>query len=175
MKLLTCYQGHTADVIEKKDKTEVVLCSLNGSQKLDLYCYAEIESKNGKPFLYTAELPILVEARDAITGETFIVFDQAIHGYDAIVCGDFADTDLTIRKPLKKLITAEKVISKLHYAIDYEDEKDDYDFDENGKVKTDSGKVYDWEYLKANGIDWIELFYVDVKGKKIKFLDFELA
>ena len=178
MEGLTCYEGHIAESIKKGDIIEITLCSKSGNTKLDLYCYAEVKWKGlfkKKPFLFTTEMPIVIEAHDTKTKERFIIFDEAIHGYNAIFCEDYTNVDLTKRLPLKKLVSAEKVIVELYYGIDYDEEKDDYEFDKNGKLITERGDALDWDYIKTNGIDWIKIFYIDEHKRKKNILDFELA
>jgi len=171
MKFLSGHEGHIADYKETKDTAEITFCSSSGNTKLEILCYAEVRGK--KPFLYQADLPILIEAHDPLSGERFVLFDESKHGYDAIFCCSYDESELKKRE-VKTIASAERIAAVLHYAIDYESEKDDFDFDSDGKVKTGE-KTYDWEYAKANGIDWIVMFYVDSRGKKRKFLDLELA
>jgi hypothetical protein len=176
MKILSCYnQDNIINCKEREDMTEVVLGSKVKDGILEIMCHAEIKCEGTSTVLYQTNLPILIVAKDVPANEEFTLFDEAVHGYDAIMCNDTFDFDLTDRLPLVKISAALNVTVKLHYSVDYDEEKDDYDFDENGKVKTDSSAVYDWDYLKANGIDWIEMFYTDLKGKKNKFLGLELS
>jgi hypothetical protein len=176
MKILSCYnQENIINYKEIEDMTEVVFGSKAKDGILEIMCHAEIKQEGTSPILYQTNLPVLIVARDITTGEEYTLFDEAVHGYDAIMCNDTSGFDLTKRLPLVKIADAFNVTVTLCYSIDYDEEKDDYDFDENGKVKTDSGAVYDWEYLKMNGIDWIEMFYTDLKGKNYKFLDLELC
>lgn len=70
---------------------------------------------------------------------------------------------------------ASKLLLTLGYSIDYEDEKDTFDIDERDMVTLVNGERVPWEQVKRDGIDYIALFCVDEKGKKIQILDVELA
>ena len=61
------------------------------------------------------------------------------------------------------------------YSINYEDEKEDFEVDESDTVTLINGERMPWEQVKRDGIDYIALFYVNEKGKKVQILDAELA
>ena len=50
-----------------------------------------------------------------------------------------------------------------------------YEMDESGNVKLINGEWIPWEQVKRDGLDWITLYYVNEKGKKVQILDEELA
>ena len=64
---------------------------------------------------------------------------------------------------------------ELGYSINYEDEKEDFEVDESDTVTLINGERMPWEQVKRDGIDYIALFYVNEKGKKVQILDAELA
>ena len=64
---------------------------------------------------------------------------------------------------------------ELGYNIDYEDEKEDFEVDEADTVELVNGERMSWEQVKRDGIDYIALYYVNDKGKKVQILDAELA
>lgn len=64
-----------------------------------------------------------------------------------------------------------KVQITLGYSIDYEDEREEYEFNENGEVILTYGAL-DWEQAKSIGFDWLSLKFVDAKKE---FVDLELA
>ena len=98
-----------------------------------------------------------------------------MHGYDNMFCDVYTEEQINDRE-LKKLdIPASQLILELGYSIDYEDEKDDYDFDENGEVILVNGNKMSWDDVVLNGFDYLALSYIDKNGKKIQFVDCELA
>ena len=65
-----------------------------------------------------------------------------------------------------------KIIVSFGYAIDYEDEKDDYTVNENNEVELIAGTYLDWGKAKSIGYDWFSMKSV---AKKKDFVDLELA
>ena len=105
----------------------------------------------------------------AITNEEFIVFDGAQHGYNTMFCDEVKLDEARELEKYEKF--SGEIEITLGYAIDYDDEKEEYDFTDDGKVKLLYGTM-SWENAKSIGFDWIRLRFK--KGKK-EFLDLELA
>lgn len=107
------------------------------------------------------------------TGEEILLFDRAFHGYDALFCDIFTEEQIKNR-PLKKLdIPPAKIRIKMSYSID-DCDKEDYDFDENGRCILLDGKTMSWEEVKANGMYSIQLYYKSEKGRWIQFAVYDL-
>ncbi len=153
---------------EAKDKTTAILASSAGNTNLDIFYYGKIIVSKGTPFITDGEFPCLIVAKDPISGEEFTVFDGAKHGYDAMFCNEYEDA------PERSLVKYEKysgeIQIRLGYSIDYEEEKECYDFEGN-KVKLMYGAM-DWEDAKSIGFDWISLRFVRPKKE---FFETELA
>ena len=60
---------------------------------------------------------------------------------------------------------------KLGCSIDYEDDKEEYEFNESGEAILMCGS-FDWEQTKSIEFDWLSLKFVDAKKE---FVDLELA
>jgi len=91
-------------------------------------------------------------------------------------CDTFNEENLNNRKLKKLNIPPSKLFLSLGYSIDYEDEKEDYEFDKNGNViLLDEQRRISWEDLLTDGMDYLGLCYINEKGEKIQFADFELA
>lgn len=89
---------------------------------------------------------------------------------------DEHDRAVLENRPLKRYeIPASKLVVALGYSIDYEDEKETFEVDEYGMVTVINGERVPWAQVKRDGIDYIALFCVDEKGKKLQILDVELA
>lgn len=162
--------NHLTNIKEKKDKTIGVLISSMGNTDLEIYYYGELIPKNKTPYIADSKYPCLIVAKDRLTNEEFVVFDGAKHGYDAMFCNDpIGDTE-------RELELYEYVKGKIEitfgYAIDYEDEKDDYEFNHNNEVKLIDGTYLDWNKAKSIGFDWLSMKSSD---KKKVFVDLELA
>ena len=68
-----------------------------------------------------------------------------------------------------------KGMAILSNSIDYEDERDDYNFIDEKTVLMENGKTISWYDLKRNGITWLVVTLVDKDGKKTCIVDAELA
>ena len=82
----TWLEGRIKDWAEKR-LTTMTLCSQTGGELLEVWYYGELMRVEGEaqPFIAdTEEAPGMVFARDARSGEEFLIFDGAKHGYDAM-------------------------------------------------------------------------------------------
>lgn len=162
-------KNHLINIKEKKNKTKAMLISSTGNTNLEIYFYGELINFKRIPFIIDSEYPCLIVAKDSLTSEEFIVFDGAKHGYDAMFCNE---TIKNIERDLEKYDKYSGEIEiTLGYSIDYEEEKEEYEFVKNNQVKLMYG-VMNWEEAKSIGFDWINLKFK--KGRKT-FLDLELA
>ncbi|EFR97330.1 conserved hypothetical protein, partial [Listeria ivanovii FSL F6-596] len=59
--------------------------------------------------------------------------------------------------------------------IDYESEKENYDFDEDGNVLLIDGRYISWEDTKADGFDFLEITAIDENGQSYSIMSEELA
>ena len=162
--------AHLTKVKEKRDKTVGVLVSSTGNTDLEIWFYGELLPIGKFPYIADGEYPCLIVAKDPLTNEQFAVFDGAKHGYDGMFCNDpmgEADRELELYGYAKG-----KIEITLGYAIDYEDEKDDYTFNDNNEVQLIDGSYLDWNKAKSIGFDWLTMKFAD---KKKKFVDLELA
>ena len=160
---------HLTDVTEKKDSTMGILTSSAGNTDLKIYQYGDTMKINGTPYIVQGELPMLIVAKDPATNEEFTVFDGMKHGYDAMFC-DAPDDSATRELKLYEYYSG-KIQIGFSYSIDYEDEKEDYNFNEHGEIKLTYGDM-DWEQAKSIGFDWISLAFADHKKE---FVELELA
>lgn len=162
-------EKHLTKIKEKDDVTIATLVSSTGNTNLEIYYFGELIEIKRVPFIIDSNMPCLIVAKDPMTNEEFVIFDGAKHGYNAMFCDEIIlDGERELEKYEK--FSGEIEIT-LGYAIDYDDEIEEYDFTEDGKVKLLYGTM-SWENAKSIGFDWIRLRFK--KGKK-EFLDLELA
>lgn len=162
-------ENHIANVKEKSSSTVGILTSSEGNTNLELYFYGDTVEIKKTPYIVNAEFPCLLVAKDTVTGEEFTIFDGMKHGYDAMFCNqpcEHAKRELKLYEHCNG-----KIQITLGYSIDYEDEREEYEFNENGEVILMYGAL-DWERAKSIGFDWLSLMFVDTKKK---FVDLELA
>ena len=129
------YPTHLEKHIKKIDN-QCVLSSSDGDENLEIWYYGDIfivKSENLPYIVDTDEAPCRIIAK-AKNGEEFLIFDNALHGYNAMFCDEFSE-DILENRPLTKWKNeTKKIFVEIGYGIDYEDEKEDYDLDENNMV-----------------------------------------
>jgi len=162
-------KNHLLSVEEKNNTVTGILASSAGNTDLEIYYYGDTMKIKGTPYIIDADFPCLIIAKDPVTNEAFTVFDGANHGYDAMFCNEPCDN------AKRELIRYEKYSGKiqisLSYSIDYEEEKEEYKFTDNGEVVLTYGTM-EWEKAKTIGFDWISMSFIDAKKE---FVDLELA
>ncbi|MHC6202462.1 hypothetical protein ACYULU_04620 [Breznakiellaceae bacterium SP9] len=176
--LPTWLKNKVKDCREVGGLNTMTLCSSSGSEELELWYYGDLFTVKGETQQYIVnadDAPALIVARDPETDEEFLVFDYAKHGYDSMFCDTYNEEKLCSR-PLKRFdIPASRLTLQLGYSIDYDDEKEEYDFDENGLTVLIDGRHIPWDEVKTDGFDYLAMFYTDNTGKEIQFVDAELA
>ncbi len=168
--MIPCYlKKHIVKIKEKKDSTIGILASSTGNTNLEIYYYGDTIKIKKTPYIVDAEYPCLIVGKDPITGEEFVIFDGMKHGYDAMFCNERMEN---VTRELKLYEYCKgKIQITLGYSIDYEDEKEEFEFNENGEVILMYG-VLDWEEAKSIGFDWLSLKFINAKKE---FVDMELA
>ena len=132
-------------------------------------CYLKKHIVKKTPYIVDADYPCLIVGKDPITKEEFVIFDGMKHGYDAMFCNERMEN---VTRELKLYEYCKgKIQITLGYSIDYEDEKEEFEFNENGEVILMYG-VLDWEEAKSIGFDWLSLKFINAKKE---FVDMELA
>jgi len=162
-------KNHLTNVKEKKDSMIGTLISSTGNTDVEIYFYGDTVNIKKTPYIVDAEFPCLIVAKDPITNDEFTVFDGMKHGYDPMFCNepyDYAKREIKLFDHYRG-----KVQITLGYSINYEDEKENYDFNENDEVVLMYGSL-EWEKAKSIGFDWLSLKFVNTKKK---FVDFELS
>lgn len=163
---------------KKKNIISVNIADSQNGRRFEIWYYGKFfEIKMLKyPMIVGTEFSVpKIVARSVKTGEEILLFDRAFHGYDAMFCDSFTKEQIENR-PLKKLdIPPSEIKIEFFYEIDFDDEKDIYDFDENGRCILLNGKIMSWEDVKSNGMDSIALYYKSEKDRWIEFAEDELA
>ena len=168
--MIPCYlKKHIVKIKEKKDSTIGILASSTGNTNLEIYYYGDTIKIKKTPQIVDADYPCLIVGKDPITKEEFVIFDGMKHGYDAMFCNERMEN---VTRELKLYEYCKcKIQITLGYSIDYEDEKEEFEFNENGEVILMYG-VLDWEEAKSIGFDWLSLKFINAKKE---FVDMELA
>ena len=97
------------------------------------------------------------------------------HSFTPKLSGAINAKKVAKRKLVKFDLPPCKVYIELGYSIDYDDEIDEYDRDEQGRVLLINGRTASWEEVKANGFDYIAVTCEDEAGKRTEILSLELV
>ena len=97
------------------------------------------------------------------------------YGYNSLFCDKF-DLETVDNRPLVKLdIPNSKIEVDLGYSIDYDEEKEDFEFDDNDYLETINGEEISFEDVKKDGFDYIKISAIDEDEIIREVLNLELA
>jgi len=168
--------------VTRDDYLNVQVRSGAGGEYFEIYYFGEL-FHDDLPNDYIADfyddedelVPCKLVAKCVKTGEEILLFDGAAHGYNAMFC-DELDAEKVARRELVKFnLPPRKIHLKFGYSIDYDDEMDEYETDERGKVLLINGGAASWDEVKANGFDYIAVSCEDEAGEITEILSLELA
>lgn len=177
MRIPSYLRGYAADCCEDDEKVTVNIADSTGGRLFEIwYCGEPMDIVGFKHPLYLGtDFPSKFVAKSVSSGEEILLFDDAVHGYDNMFCITRNDEEINGRALKKMEIPPSEIRIELFYEIAYEDEKETYDFDENGSCILLNGTSIPWEQVKSDGIDAIALYYKQPEGKWIEFTEAELA
>ena len=123
--------------------------------------------------------PSKIFAVDISTNEEFLLFDGCFHGYNAMFCDKYSEDQIKNRIADKTYISENgndkfELIISTYNGIDYEDEFRE-EVDSNGKIELVSRKKIDFEEVKRNGFDTLQIWGINESGIKIDIISEELA
>ena len=119
--------------------------------------------------------PCKVVAKCIQTGKEILLYDQLKYGYNSLFCDKF-DLETFDNRPLVKLdIPNSKIEIDLGYSIDYDEEKEDFEFDDNDYLETINGEKISFEDVKKDGFDYIKISAIDEDKVIREVLNLELA
>ena len=155
------------------------LKTASGQTKFKIKFYGQLHEEYKNLIVGTDFAPSLVFALDATTGQEILLFDGCKHGYNALFCDTFNDEQINNRpainfyKDQDDKDTFEIVISTYN-GVDYIDEFADQ-VDENGLIELVDGTKIEFEKVKRNGYDTLQIWATNDSGKTIDFVSEELA
>ena len=114
-------------------------------------------------------------AKSVNSKEEILLFDETVHGYNAMFCDSQSNEEKNNRSLEKLNVPASKIKLTFGYSIDYDSEKELYDFDENGNVNLIDERKITWQQLLCDGVDWVSIFLIDEYGNEQPIVDAELA
>lgn len=123
--------------------------------------------------------PSQVIAVEPESGKEILLFDGCTHGYNAMFCDKYSEDQIKDRIMDEFYTDAEgndvfELIISAYYGIDFEDEFRQ-EVDSNGQLELINGLKMDFEKVKRNAYDTLQIWAINGKGKKIEIVSEELA
>ncbi|MEM9674879.1 MAG: hypothetical protein ACFB15_26960 [Cyclobacteriaceae bacterium] len=155
------------------------LISKVGNTKFKIRYYGDLHDYYKTLITATEYAPQKVIAIDTQSGERILIFDGCKHGYNAMLCDEYTNEQIESRQADKIYRDKDgneefEIIISAYYQIDYEGEFRK-EVDDDGKIELLNGEKIDFEELKRNGCDFLQVWGVDSGGKKVEIISEELA
>ena len=166
MNIPTYYEGFVKDVSIDNDLVTMWLSNDRNGDLYNIYYYGEIADGS--------YAPELIVAKSVKSDDEIVLFDGAVHGYDNMTWQSH-EGDLSNRKLFKFDSQPVKVKIVAEYSIDFDDEKDFWEFIDENHVLSDHGRTISWDELKRNAISWLTITLIDNNGEESTIVDVELA
>lgn len=145
----------------------------------EIYFYGSVVSSNMICDIFDEKTcttkPCLIVAKCIQTGKEILLYDQAKYGYNPVFCDEFHSEDIKNRPLVKLEIPNSKIEIDFGYSIDFEEEKEDFEFDEADMIETINGEKIAFEEVKKNCFDYIKITAVDEADNKRVICELELA
>lgn len=179
----TFFDGFTEHIQNPKDlhshEWRRRLKTSSGQTKFRVKFYGQLHEEYQNLIVGTDFAPSLVYAVDISTGEEILLFDGCKHGYNALFCDIFTDEQIEKRsatnyykdKDGKEIF---EIMISIYNGIDYDEEFADQ-VDHNGLIKLIDGTKIEFEKVKRNGYDTLQIWATNDSGKIIDIVSEELA
>ena len=151
----------------------------SGGKIFKIKYYGELHSKYKNLIVQTEFAPSKIFAVDISNNEEFLLFDGCFHGYNAMFCDKYSEEQIKDRTADKFYVSENgndkfEIVISTYNGIDYEDEFRE-EVDSNGKIELISGKKTDFEEVKRNGFDTLQIWAVNENGNTLEVVSVELA
>ncbi|MGJ8734595.1 MAG: hypothetical protein ACSHW4_15675 [Cellulophaga sp.] len=151
----------------------------SGGKIFRIKYYGELHFKYKNLIVQTEFAPSKIFAVDISNNEEILLFDGCFHGYNAMFCDKYSEEQI-MNRTVDKFYVSEngndkfELVISTYNGIDYEDEFRE-EVDSNGKIELVSGKKIDFEEVKRNGFDTLQIWGFNENGEKIEIISEELA
>ncbi|MEP2279873.1 hypothetical protein [Maribacter sp.] len=155
------------------------LSSPSGNSKFKIKYYGELHEDYNNLIVETNFAPALIVAVHVVSEVESFLFDGCKHAYNAMFCDTFTKEQITNRpitnhyKDSKGNDIFEITISTYN-GIDYEDEFRE-EVDENGLLELIDGTKIDFDSVKRNGYDSLQIWATNNNGEIMELVSEELA
>ncbi|NOS91193.1 MAG: hypothetical protein HOP30_04685, partial [Cyclobacteriaceae bacterium] len=149
------------------------LRTASGQTKFKIKFYGRLHEDYKNLIVGTDFAPSLVFAVDTTTGQEILLFDGCKHGYNALFCDTFTDEQIKNRPSTNYYTdsdgkdTFEIIIST--YNGFYFDEEFADQVDKNGLIELIDGTKMEFEKVKRNAYDTLQIWATNDNGKTIDF------
>ncbi|ENF5744250.1 hypothetical protein ABRU26_000886 [Listeria monocytogenes] len=172
--LIPSYLKNTAKEININDFLNVEIVTTSNEETFDILYCGTLEEIEGDQLITRedSEIPLKIIAKSTLSGKEILLYD----GYDSMFCDEFEE-DATQNRELQKypINNLSNIRLSIGIGVDYESEKEDYEFDENGNVILIDDRHIPWEQVKTDGFDFLEITATDENGASLLILTEELA
>ncbi|EAC9871605.1 hypothetical protein BBQ08_04030 [Listeria monocytogenes] len=176
--LIPSYLKNTAKEVSINDFLNVEIVTTSNEETFDILYCGTLEEIEGDQLITRedSEIPLKIIAKSTLSGKEILLYDGAYYGYDSMFCDEFEE-DATQNRELQKypINNLSNIRLSIGIGIDYESEKEDYEFDENGNVILIDDRHISWEQVKTDGFDFLEIMATDENGASLIILTEELA
>ncbi|EAC4353899.1 hypothetical protein [Listeria monocytogenes] len=176
--LIPSYLKNTAKEVSINDFLNVEIVTTSNEETFDILYCGTLEEIEGDQLITRedSEIPLKIIAKSTLSGKEILLYDGAYYGYDSMFCDEFEE-DATQNRELQKypINNLSNIRLSIGISIDYESEKEDYEFDENGNVILIDERHIPWEQVKTDGFDFLEIAATDENGSSLLILTEELA
>ena len=155
------------------------LKSTSGEKKFKIKFYGQLHEEYKNLIVGTDFAPSLVFAIDVSTGQEILLFDGCKDGYNALFCDTYTDEQIKNRPATNYYADQDgadifEIIISTYNGVDYDDEFADQ-VDENGLIELVDGTKIEFEKVKRNGYDTLQIWVTNENGKTIDVISEELA
>ncbi|MCS3798801.1 hypothetical protein [Niastella sp. OAS944] len=150
----------------------------SGQTKFRIKFYGRLHEKYNNLIVGTDFAPSLILAVDNVTGQEILLFDGCKHGYNAMFCDTFTAEQIQNR-PATNFYNDKagneifEIVISTYNGIDYEDELADQ-VDENGLIELIDGTKVEFNNVKCNGYDTLQIWAISEGGDTVNVVSEEL-
>ena len=179
----TFLKGFTEHIDNPKDlnshEWRRKLRTASANRKFKIKFYGALHEDYSNLIVETDFAPALVYAVDIVTGEEILLFDGCKHGYNAMFCDTFTSEQITNRPLANQYKDSNgnevfEITISTYYGIDYEDEFRE-EVDTNGLLELIDGTKMDFESVKRNGYDTLQIWATNTNCETVEVVTEELA
>jgi hypothetical protein len=155
------------------------LITKSGNRRFRIEYYGDLPARSNHLIVGTEFAPQKLVAIDIESREVILLFDACKHGYNAMLCDTYTQEQIESRETSSIYSDQSgndtfEIIVSAYYQIDYEGEFRK-EVNSEGKIELINGARIDFETLKRNACDCLQIWGINRNGVVIEILSEELA